>query len=112
MRKQGKTSFDDMLMSSFGITMVLRSVRWTGEMRNFIRTEMRGEFDEFSTIIREETFNFSVEKIFNKFLKSDKDIEGIRIIFERVKPYIFGVMTNKYYIVFSCQKMLKVNPNI
>ena len=104
MRKQGKTGFDDMLMAYFGITIVLRSVRWTSEMRNSTRSEMRGEFDEFATIIGEETFNFSVEIFFNMLLKSDKDIEGIIFIFERVKPYVFGVMIKKYYIVFVVVK--------
>ena len=73
-------------------------------MGDSTRSKMRGKFDEFSPIIGEKTFDFSIKIFFNKFLESNKDIKRVRFIFEWVKPCVLCMVINKYYVVFAVIK--------
>lgn len=53
-------------------------------MRNATGGEMGGEFNVLATVIRKELFDFSLEIVFNKCLKTCKSNERIRFMFKRI----------------------------
>lgn len=42
-----------------------------------------------------------IEMVFNSGLKSDKDIIDMGFMLKWVEPNVFGVVTNKYDIIFK-----------
>lgn len=90
-----------MKMSSFGETIVFRCVGWRCEMRDAIKGEKLGESKKLTPVVRVQGFDDMIEVLFNNGFKSYENIFNFRFMFQRIKLNIFGVVINKYYIIFK-----------
>lgn len=73
-------------------------------MNDPTRSKMRGEFDVFSPIIREELLDLGLEMVFYPILKTGECCERVIFMFQGIKPCIFCEVIYKYNIIFESIK--------
>lgn len=101
MRKKRETSFNNMAMSSFGITIMFRHMWGSGKVGNTVNREKIFKSLVFSTILVVKSNDFPWKIVFYKSFEANKDVMHIRFSSKRVKPYVLCKMIYKDNIVFK-----------
>ena len=84
-----------MVAFAFSESIVFRSVWWDSAVRDAMSDKKRSEFEKFSTIVSEKSFNGEIKLFFNKILKLWKNNRDIIFVFKRIQPSISREMINK-----------------
>ena len=100
-RKKRETSFNNMAMSSFGITIMFRHMWGNGKVGNTVNRERTCKRLVFSTIVGVKSNDFPWKIVFYKSFEANKDGMHIRFSSKRVKPYVLCKMIDKDNIVFK-----------